>query len=113
MGGVNNQKPRSLRRNMTDAEKVLWRHLRLRQVDGHKFRRQHPIGNYIVDFICLEKRLIIEVDGGRHAESIMYDRERTSWLESQGYMTLRFWNNQVVYETQAVLEVIRQTLLKR
>ncbi|MBI5826690.1 MAG: endonuclease domain-containing protein [Deltaproteobacteria bacterium] len=110
---MDKQKARVLRRNMTDAEKVLWRHLRLRQVDGHKFRRQHPIGDYIVDFVCLEKRLVIEVDGGQHAESMMYDRERSSWLEARGYMTLRFWNNQVIHEAQAVLEAIRQALLKR
>jgi very-short-patch-repair endonuclease len=98
---------------MTDAEKVLWRHLRLRQIDGHKFRRQHPVGNYIVDFICLEKRLIIEVDGGQHAEDMSYDLERSSWLETRGYMMLRFWNNQVLNETQAVVEAIMRALDQR
>jgi very-short-patch-repair endonuclease len=98
---------------MTDAERILWRQLRLRQVDGHKFRRQHPIGEYIVDFLCLEKRLAIEVDGGQHAESVTDDEGRGAWLKAQGYTILRFWSNQVITEMQAVMEVIREALLKR
>ncbi|MBA4394464.1 MAG: hypothetical protein C0407_13005 [Desulfobacca sp.] len=73
---------RELRKNLTDAEKVLWKHLRLRQINDYKFRRQQPIGKYIVDFVCLEKRLIIEVDGGQHDEQGAYDSNRDAWLIS-------------------------------
>jgi very-short-patch-repair endonuclease len=103
---VSEYKSRELRKNLTDAERNLWNHLRLRQVGGHKFRRQHPIGNYIVDFVCLEKRLIIEVDGGQHDEQSLYDENRDSWLISQGYRVLRFWNNQIFNELEAVKEII-------
>ncbi len=76
-------KARELRKNPTDAERVLWRHRRLRQFGGYKFRRQQPMGKYIVDFVCLEKRLIVEVDGGHHSEQLKYDSERKTWLEEQ------------------------------
>jgi very-short-patch-repair endonuclease len=99
-------KARELRKNLTEAELTLWRHLRLRQFGGYKFRRQQPIGKYIVDFVCLEKRLIIEVDGGQHSEQVSYDLERSAWLEEQGFRVLRFWDNQVLKETEAVKEVI-------
>ena len=95
---------------MTDAEKHLWRHLRQRQLNGCKFRRQQPIGNYIVDFVCFEQRLIIELDGSQHAEQIDYDTKRDARLKSQGYRILRFWNNQVLQETEAVKEVIMEAL---
>jgi len=101
---------RELRKNQTDAEKVLWNHLRLRQMEDYKFRRQQPIGKYIVDFACLEKRLIIEVDGGQHDESGPQDFNRDSWLTSQGYRILRFWNNQIFNELDAVKETIFNTL---
>ena len=91
---------------MTEAELALWRHLRLRQLGSCKFRRQQPIGNYIVDFVCFEKRLIIEVDGGEHSAQAAYDSERDTWLESQGFSVLRFWNNQVLNEMEDVKEVI-------
>ena len=81
-----------LRNNPTEAERSLWQHLRLRQLGGHKFRRQQSLGPYIVDFVCLEKRLIIEVDGGQHSEQKAYDAERNTWLEVQGFHVLRFWN---------------------
>ncbi len=71
-------------------------HLRYRQIGGYKFRRQHPVGQYIVDFACLEKKLIIEVDGGQHAQQVEDDNARTEWLRSQGLPGLRFWNNQVL-----------------
>ena len=86
---------RELRKHLTETERASWKHLRLRQFKGYKFRRQQPIGKYIVDFACLEKRLIIEVDGGQHSEQTAYDLERDTWLESQGFSVLRFWNNQV------------------
>ncbi len=106
MGGMDRIKARELRKNLTEAELTLWRHLRLRQFGGYKFRRQQPIGKYIVDFVCLEKRLIIEVDGGQHSEQVSYDLERSAWLEEQGFRVLRFWDNQVLKETEAVKEVI-------
>jgi very-short-patch-repair endonuclease len=99
-----------LRKNSTDAERMLWQHLRLRQLGGYKFRRQHPLERYIVDFICLEKRLVIEIDGGQHNVRGAYDAERTAWLESQGFRVLRFWNSQVLKEIEAVKEVIWRTL---
>ena len=101
---------RNLRRYQTDAEKRLWRYLRNRGLEGRKFRRQHPVGPYIVDFACLEKRLIIELDGGQHALQSEKDAERTEYLESRGFRVLRFWNNQVLKETSAVLEVILSVL---
>ena len=95
---------------MTDAERALWRHLRLRQLGGCKFRRQQLIGQYIVDFVCFEKGLIIEVDGGQHTEQISYDLKRSQWLEKQGYRLLRFWDNEVLKNTEAVVEAIMKTL---
>ena len=92
---------------MTEAERRLWRILSRRQVAGCKFRRQHPIGRYIVDFICLERRLVVEVDGGQHAwESD--DRQR--WLEGEGYRVLRVWNNQVFTNLEGVRGVIEDAL---
>lgn len=107
---TNRIKARELRKNSTDAEKKLWNHLRLRQLGGYKFRRQHPLGPYIVDFICLEKRLLIEVDGGQHSERVDYDKERTAWLEAQGFRVLRFWNNEILNEIDVVKEVIAEAL---
>ena len=107
---MDNTKPRELRKNLTDAERLLWKHLRLRQIEGCKFRRQQPIGNYIVDFVCFEKRLIIEVDGGQHSEHLAYDSKRGAWLQSQGFKILRFWDNQVLKETEAVTETIFDAL---
>jgi len=95
---------------MTEAERALWRHLRLRQIDGYKFRRQQPIGKYIVDFVCLEKKLIIEVDGSQHSEQIDYDLKRDTWLEKEGFCILRFWDNQVLNETDGVKEIIIDAL---
>jgi very-short-patch-repair endonuclease len=101
---------RQLRKNLPDAERLLWRRLRLWQVDGFKFRRQQPLGNYIVDFVCLEKRLIIEVDGGQHAEDANCDADRDTWLRNQGFVSLRFWNNDVLKNIDGVLEVIAKNL---
>jgi very-short-patch-repair endonuclease len=97
---------RGLRRNMTDAERWLWRHLRNRHLMGSKFRRQHEIDRYIVDFVCPEASLIVERDGGQHAERMAADADRTRRLESLGYRVRRFWNNDVLTNTEAVLEVI-------
>jgi very-short-patch-repair endonuclease len=101
------EKAKSLRRNQTDAENRLWYYLRAQRFMGLKFKRQKPIGSYIVDFVCWEQKLVIEIDGGQHAEQIEYDIRRTQYLESEGYQVLRFWNNQVISELEGVLEVIR------
>jgi len=97
---------RALRKRMTDAERLLWRHLRNRELDGWKFRRQYPVGSFIVDFICVEKNLVIEVDGGPHAENKEQDIRRSAYLTRMGYQVFRFWNNQVIQETEGVLEAI-------
>jgi very-short-patch-repair endonuclease len=76
---------RQLRRKATDAERLLWKHLRMRQLGAYKFRRQQPIGPYIVDFICFEQNLIIELDGGQHADQVQYDEARSVWLKERGY----------------------------
>ena len=110
MGGMDKIKARELRKNLTDAERALWRFLRLRQFAGNKFRRQQPIGKYIVDFVCLEKKLIVEVDGGQHSEQTDYDSMRDAWLKEQGFRVLRFWDNQVFNETDGVREMIIQAL---
>ncbi len=102
-----------MRQPPTDAERRLWAHLRLRQVHGHKFRRQRPIGPYIVDFICLEEHLVIEVDGSHHLERALLDARRDDYLESLGFRVLRFWDNQVLKETDAIIQVIAQALEKR
>jgi very-short-patch-repair endonuclease len=97
---------RELRKNMTDAERRLWSHLRHRQLDNSHFLRQAPIGPYIVDFACFEKRLVIELDGGQHAVHVDEDLWRTDWLNSPGFRVIRFWNNQVFEDEEAVLEAI-------
>ncbi len=95
---------------MTDAERKLWKHLRLRNVGLFKFRRQHEISPYIVDFVCLEAHLIIEIDGGQHAGAGEYDSARTDFLQSAGYRVLRFWNNEVMENIDGVLEIICNAL---
>ena len=107
---VMKQRARRLRAEATDAERALWARLRRRQVLGCKFRRQHPMGHTIVDFVCLEKRLVVEVDGSQHIEQQSADEVRTRWLESQGYEVLRFWNNEVLVETESVVEKIAEQL---
>jgi very-short-patch-repair endonuclease len=101
---------RHLRSNPTDAERILWRHLRLRQVGGHKFRRQRPIGPYFVDFVCLEKHIVVEVDGGQHSEQRTYDDRRDAWLTKEGFHVLRFWDHEVLREIEHVKQVIWQAL---
>ena len=97
---------RELRRNQTDAERLLWQQLRRRQIGGHRFRRQHPIERYVVDFFCFEKGLVVEIYGGQHATKAAHEVERTASLERRGYRVLRFWNNQVLTELEAVKEAI-------
>ena len=101
---------KALRSNQTEAEQRLWYHLRAHRFVGLKFKRQKPIGRYIVDFVCLQHRLIIELDGGQHAEQVAYDQQRDAWLRSQGYTILRFWNNEVMQQLEDVLEQIRNTI---
>jgi very-short-patch-repair endonuclease len=102
------QRTRQLRRDMSDAEKRLWYHLRGRKMDGHRFRRQVPIGSYIADFACLSARLVIEVDGGQHNEEATetLDGHRTEWLKTKGYRVLRFWNSDVLTDIDSVTETI-------
>jgi len=104
-----NQNARQLRKNMTDAERAMWRLLRQRQISGLRFRRQVPIDQYIVDFACLEARLVIEVDGGQHFESEA-DKRRDAYLHGQGFRVLRFWNNDVLSNPDGVHRVITETL---
>ena len=101
---------RQLRTAMTDAERYLWRSLRLRQFDGYKFRRQHPLGHYVVDFVCVEAKLVVEVDGGQHSERQEYDASRTEWLRQKGFRVLRFWNHEVMNDIEAVKTVIWEAL---
>lgn len=104
---------RQLRQNMTPAERTLWQHLRGKRLGGYKFRRQQPFGGYILDFVCLEAKLMIEIDGGQHAEQVAYDEARTRDLEAAGFTVLRFWNNEVLQQTETVLTAIWQRLEKR
>lgn len=106
MGVMKSEHARELRKHLTEAEQRLWLRLKRRQVAGMKFRRQQPIGPFVVDFVCFERKLIIEVDGGQHAEQVSYDAERSRWFEAQGYRVLRFWNNEVLADTDTVAEVI-------
>ena len=91
---------------MSEAEQALWHHLRGRQFRGLKFRRQHPFGDYILDFVCLENKLVIEVDGGQHGQQAGYDENRTQILQAAGFRVLRFWDNEVVKEIESVKEKI-------
>lgn len=104
---------RALRRRMTDAERMLWHHLRSRRFAGFKFRRQLIIEPYVVDFACIEARLIIEADGGQHIEQQSSDRQRTAYLESLSYRLVRFWNHEILTATPDVLACIHRALLDR
>jgi very-short-patch-repair endonuclease len=104
-----------LRKNMTDTERILWQRLRNRQLGGFKFRRQKPIGSYIVDFVCVEnvcveKKIIVEVDGGQHALDTNTETIREDYLKKNGYKILRFWNHDVLRDTHSVLERILEVL---
>lgn len=100
---------RKLRRNQTDAEKFLWRYLRNKQIQGIKFRRQFQIGKYIVDFVALDERIVIELDGSQHGEfqNQKHDQERTKWLTANNYRVVRFWDNEVLTNVDGALEKIR------
>ncbi len=101
---------RELRANATATERFLWQHLRLRQIGGRKFGRPRPVGPYLVDFVCLEKRLIIEVDGGQHNTQLAQVAEWESWLRQEGYTVLRFWNHEALTQIETVKNVIWSTL---
>ena len=101
---------RMLRHKMTDAELRLWRNLRGRQLSRFKFRRQHPFGDHILDFVCLEQMLVIEVDGGQHALNSIADEARTNHLIAAGFRVIRFWNNEVLSDIEAVKESIWNAL---
>ena len=105
---LNKKLQRTLRNSMTDAERKLWGILRGRQMGGLKFRRQHPFDQYILDFVCLEKKIVIEIDGGQHQESKAEDAIRTRLLEDAGFCVLRFWNHEVLQKHEAVAEKIWQ-----
>mgnify|MGYP002713182362 FL=1 len=104
------QRARMLRKRPTEAELLLWHHLRARKIAGFKFRRQVVIVPYIVDFACFEASLIIEADGGQHVDQLIYDVKRSDRLESAGYRVLRFWNHEILNETGSVPERIYQSL---
>ena len=102
---------RKLRRTSTDVERKLWHRIRDKQIDNFRFRRQRPIGKYIVDFICLDAKLVIELDGGQHTTDVAYDERRTAFLRSLGYRVLRIWNSEVIENLDGVLERLRSELL--
>jgi very-short-patch-repair endonuclease len=104
------KRARALRSASTDAENHLWRYLRRENLAGFKFRRQHPIGGYIADFVCLPVRLVIERDGGQHLPLSEYDAARTRNIESRGFRVVRFWNDDVLQSTELVLEEILREL---
>lgn len=95
---------------MTDVERVLWQALRGKQFNGHRFLRQHPIEKYIADFACIERQIVIELDGGQHQEQLEYDEQRTEFLRKHGWQVLRFWNNDVLDNLDGVLTVIAEGL---
>ena len=94
---------RELRRETTEAETLLWKNLRNRQLAGLKFRRQQPIGRYVTDFCCEEEKLVVELDGGQHADDTDRDEERTQYIEKFGYRVIRYWNNEVLIDIESVL----------
>ena len=105
-----NHLAKNLRTNQTNAEKLLWKYLKSKQLADTKFRRQQPIGNYIVDFISLDNKLVIELDGGQHAEDKNGDQERDRWFISQSFKVLRFWNNDVLQNIEGVFESIMEKI---
>lgn len=101
-----------LRNSATEPERVLWGRLRRRQFGGLKFRRQHPIGRYICDFVCLEASVVIELDGSQHVIDAAYDANRDTFLRSAGFRVLRFWNGDVLSHTDSVVETIYEALYR-
>ena len=104
---------RQLRRDATFAERLVWSRLRNRAVDGLMFRRQQRIGPYVVDFACLERALVVELDGGQHAVDLARDARRTAFLEAEGYTVVRIWNHEVIGNLDGVVTALRQVLAER
>ena len=104
------ERAKTLRQEQTDAEGLLWHYLCRKQLAGYKFRRQQPIGPYIVDFVCMSGKLVIELDGGQHGERHVFDERRDDYLRDKGYRILRFWNNEVFQSCMDVLETVYQAL---
>ena len=109
-GKTNHARERRLRRDQTEAERVLWQHVRDRRLLGWKFRRQRRVGPYFADFTCTEGHLIVELDGSQHLDAVEHDAARTRFLETRGFRVLRFWNDDVLRETDAVLDAIAAAL---
>ena len=103
---------RQLRQSQTDAERKLWYELRAKRLQGHKFKRQVPKGDYVVDFVCEAQKLVIELDGGQHGEQLEYDEQRTKDLEQLGYRVLRFWNRDILTNMDGVLTLILDELAR-
>ena len=103
---------KNLRHKQTEAEKILWQRLKDKHLTGAKFRRQEPIGNFIVDFVSYKNKLVIEVDGNPHREkeTKTYDERRTAWLQSEGFRVIRFWNNEILDSIEDVIKKIRVML---
>ena len=99
-----------LRKELTSAEQELWAYLRGNKINGVNFRRQHAIGNFIVDFVSIKQKLVIELDGSQHLDQEEYDAERTAYLESQGYKVIRFWNNQIMNDINGAVRSIEIAL---
>ncbi|MGB3270627.1 MAG: DUF559 domain-containing protein [Rhodanobacter sp.] len=104
---------RQLRNDSTDAERRLWYFLRRRHLAGHKFRRQYPLAGFIVDFVCIPARLVVELDGGQHLDARAYDERRTAALQGEGYRVQRFWNDDVLLRTDDVVAEIFRVLEER
>lgn len=102
-----------MRRQPTDAERLLWFHLRDRRLGGYKFRRQQIFGGFIADFACVEARLVVEADGGQHRDQVAEDAARSAWFDGEGYRVLRFWNHEILQGIEAVLAAILEALQER
>jgi len=111
MAELQSIRARHLRTLQTDAEQALWERLRNWQLADSKFRRQHVVGRYIVDFVCLEKKLVVEIDGSQHIDQQLYDQQRTRYLVSKGFKVIRFWNDEVLKQLDNVVEVIHSRLI--
>ncbi len=107
------KKARSLRKSQTDVEGIIWRQVRNRQLLGLKFRRQVPIDKYIVDFLCIELKIIVELDGGQHVDATVYDEQRTNLLKKKGFRVVRYWNHEVLENLDEVMDAFTLTLSQR